>query len=332
MQERGEQASETMKGNQPFSEMPEYIQLNREFIRNVILHLGDLNYVVDLACGDGLLIGLLFRELRHPRADQKPYSTWSKAMNRTRILGVDIAPKSLKLAQEHLAGQGLEVWPETISTAEPASRGVVFFVEALGDCLPVADECVDVVILGNAIHCFTDKAKLLQEVSRVLRRGGIFAFNTTFYGGCMVKGTEEFYGEWVKHAVRYVKQQEAEARGQGSQMAKRQRGRGQRAFSNPWLTPAEYGQTLTAHGLVVLESVEREVQMGPHHFESMSAFEGTWEAELASALLSGYPTQLACDALASGVKPAFETVGVDVVPRFWLEVIGIKNGRPHLHT
>jgi ubiquinone/menaquinone biosynthesis C-methylase UbiE len=186
-------------------------------------------------------------------------------------------------------------------------RPIFVLVEASGDCIPVADGVADVILLGNAIHCFMDKAKLLKEVCRVLRPSGLFAFNSSFYAGTMVKGTEKFYEEWMKYALHHL-------RG-----VSRSRGCGRPAFSNRWLTPAEYSQLLSESGLDVVGTMERVVQMSRRNFETVGAY-----SELASVLLSGYPVKLACEALEKAVGQAFEAVRVETVPRSWLEAISVK--------
>jgi len=308
---------------EPFSKEPEYRELNRQFIQCIIPQLKGLDCVVDLACGVGTLTELLFTELRHHAAklEQERGAGLPGIVDRMKVIGVDISRESLKLAQDHFKELGMLVWPamEQSPRQETYDRVLMVFVEAIGDRLPVADTIVDTALLGNAIHCFIDKARLFQEVHRVLRTAGVFAFNTTFYAGSIVKGTEKFYEEWMKQALRYIKGREEEYRDRGMDSVLRKRGRGRPAFSNRWLTLTEYRQTLNEHGFDVVCIAERRIEMSRGNFETVGAY-----AELASVLMSGYPVELACEALESAVDPAFETVGLDAVPRSWLEVIGVK--------
>jgi ubiquinone/menaquinone biosynthesis C-methylase UbiE len=272
---------------------------------------------------------LFLGELRpEMEANRKPETARPEAVNKHGLtfFGIDVSRESLKLARLRFTSHGTLVWPDAgrLPEQEKSALGVIVFTEALADCLPIANTVASVVLLGNAIHCFPNKGKLIQEVYRVLRPAGVFAFNSSFYAGSIVAGTENFYEEWMKEALRHVKRREAEYRDRGTGAPLRKRGRGRPAFSNRWLTPAEYRQTLDEHGFNVVSVAERSIRMSRRHFEGSSASTGTWETELASALLSGYPVELASEALSMSVGPAFETVGVEQVPRSWLEVISLK--------
>jgi len=313
----------------PFSKEPEYLELNRQFIQSIVPHLRGINCVVDLACGTGTFTELFLAELRpEMRLIRERGPVWPEAVNKhgLALFGMDISRESLKLARRRFTSLGALVWPTAAVPAEKdtSAHGVIVFAETLADCLPIASGVANVVLLGNAIHCFTDKGKLIQEVYRVLRPGGVFAFNSSFYAGSIVAGTENFYEEWMKEALRYVKRREDEYRDRGTGGPLRKRGRGRPAFSNRWLTPAEYEQALDEQEFNVVSVAERSICMSRRHFEGSSASTGTWEAELASVLLSGYPVELASEALSRSVGPAFETVGLEQIPRSWLELISVK--------
>ncbi len=47
-------------------------------------------------------------------------------------------------------------------------------------------------------------------------------------------------------------------------------------------------------------------------------------AGLARVMISGYPVKLACEALAFAVAPALKAVGMEKVPRLWLEITARK--------
>lgn len=48
----------------PFSKEPEYLELNKCFVRSIVPRLKGLDCIVDLACGTGTLTELLPAELR----------------------------------------------------------------------------------------------------------------------------------------------------------------------------------------------------------------------------------------------------------------------------
>jgi len=269
---------------EPFSREPVYVELNREFVRS--LGLGGGIRVVDLACGTGTLTELILEEIR----------------DRSTVLGVDISRTSLALARRRLFADG----------DGPGARGRVRLVAASADRLPVRDRSADAVLMGNAIHYFKDPGPLLDEVHRVLRPGGLFAFNTSFYAGTFLPGTERFYEEWVKEAVKYVlKKRPGIAR---------TRGRGEAPFSRRWPSPAEYGATLERHAFTIAGVRQRTALMTRSSFEAIGAYEGC-----AAALLSGFPVALASEALARSAAPVLEACGRDTVPRQWLEITATRN-------
>lgn len=281
---------------EPFSREPEYIDLNRAFIRGLGLQPGAR--VLDLACGTGTLIEILLQELRGEAS----------------VVGVDLSRRSLMLAREDLgaACHG--------SDGRPAR---VVLIEATADRPPVEDGAFDAVLMGNAIHCFPDLELLFSEVRRVLRPGGLFAFNSSFYAGTFVPGTEVFYDEWLKESVRWLKRRDAEERRAGRPGIPRKRGTVGAAFSRRWLNADEYAERLARHGLRARRLERRTVVMSRRAFETVGAYEG-----MAAVLLSGYPVALACEALTRSVGAGLHAAGLTEVPRYWLEMDAIREETP----
>ncbi|HYS78141.1 MAG TPA: class I SAM-dependent methyltransferase [Candidatus Dormibacteraeota bacterium] len=278
----------------PFSREPAYVELNRQFVRS--LGIGGGIRILDLACGTGTLTQLLLEETPGGAS----------------VLGVDLSRTSLALAHRRLFGDG----------ALPEHAARVRLVAATADALPVRDRSADAVLMGNAIHYFKDPGRLLEEVRRVLRPGGLFAFNTSFYAGTFVPGTERFYEEWVKEAFRFLLARDAEERRQGRPGLSRTRGRrGEAPFSRRWPSPAEYSGTLEAHGFAVRSHHLRTALMTWSSFEAIGAYEGC-----AAALLGGYPVALASEALARSAAPVLQACGRETVPRQWLEMTAIRSG------
>jgi len=278
---------------EPFSREPAYVELNRQFVRS--LALGNELRILDLACGTGTLTELILAE----------------AVSAA-VVGVDLSRTSLAQARRRLLGQG----------AVPEQAARVRLVAATADHLPVRDRSADAVLMGNAIHYFKNPGRLLDEIHRVLRPGGLFAFNTSFYAGTFLPGTERFYEEWVKEAVKFILRRDAEDRRQGRPSITRTRGRGETPFSRHWPSPAEYEGTLETHAFEIRSVRQRTALMTRSSFEAIGAYDGC-----AAALLSGFPVALAAEALARSVAPVLQTCGRETVPRQWLEMTAIKNGR-----
>lgn len=286
---------------EPFSTEPEYLELNRQFVRFVAPHIGNWVCLVDIACGTGTLTELLLQE---PNQNQ-----WSAGGIEKKIIGVDLSRESLKIARDQFVKSRLVTYGgiNHLPSLEREGRAQMILLEGPGDRLPIGDGIADMVLIGNAIHCFANKANLVKEICRVLRTGGLFAFNSSFYAGTIVDGTHPFYEAWMKQALAYLKG------------VPRTRGQVRPAFSNRWLSPTEYGQCLFENGFAVAAVTERVIQMSRRNFETVGAY-----SELASVLLSGYPVALACEALERAVEPAFLAYGASKVPRSWLEVVGLK--------
>lgn len=276
---------------EPFSKEPEYIEANRQFVQE--LPLDQVRSLLDLASGTGVMTDLL--------TDVCP------ALER--ILGVDLSLESLLIALRHFRQEG---------TLE--QKGIwLQLMQGTADILPVVDRSMDAVIMGNSIHMLPDEDRLLAEVNRVLRPGGLFAFNSSFYAGTMPPGTEKVHHEWVKQAAVYLMEKDKELRKQGKPGIKRKRGTAKKAFSKPWLSIDDWQDRLSASGFAVESVNERTVLMNQRCFETIGAYAG-----LASVLFSGYPVHLASEALQETAGPALATVGMVEVPRLWLEVTSIK--------
>ncbi|OLE67317.1 MAG: hypothetical protein AUG09_03045 [Acidobacteria bacterium 13_1_20CM_2_68_7] len=207
---------------------------------------------------------------------------------------MDLSRTSLAQARRRLLGGG----------AVPERAARVRLVAATADHLPVRDRSADAVLMGNAIHYFKNPGRLLDEIHRVLRPGGLFAFNTSFYAGTFLPGTERFYEEWVKEAVKFILRRDAEDRRQGRPSITRTRGRGEAPFSRHWPSPAEYEGTLEIHAFEIRSVRQRTALMTRSSFEAIGAYDGC-----AAALLSGFPVALAAEALARSVAPVLQTCG-----------------------
>jgi SAM-dependent methyltransferase len=269
---------------EPYSREPEYVELNRAFVHS--LSFDGARTILDLACGTGSLADEILEI--HPGV---------------RVVGVDISRESLLLARDRFAAP------------EQAGRRVAL-VEASADRLPLAEGSVDAVVMGNAIHTLPDLKRLLLETRRVLRPGGGFSFSTSFYAGTFAPGTEGFYLQWMKEALRTIA---PHAQGGGRAGGpSRVRGTVPRASSKPWLSSEEYGGVLRTCGFTVASVFQREVAMSCRSFELVGAYSG-----LARVLLSGYPVEQACEALSRSAAAALAVCRRTVVPRRWLEMTAV---------
>lgn len=278
---------------EPFAQEPVYVALNRTFVDTIPLK--GVRRLVDVACGTGLVTGLLVDRilaLDYAVADG------------VEVVGVDVSAQSLRLAVASFARR------------DDRGRADARFLKRPGEDLPVPDGWADVVTVGNAIQLFDDLPRLLRELHRVTTLDGVLAFNTSFYAGTFRPGTEGFYTEWMRQALARLGAEEARRREAGLPPLRQRRRDGKAAFSRPWLSPEQYVDALAQQGFEVEALDERTVPLGRTELEAIGAYAG-----LAAVLLSGYPVAVAAEALVAGVRPAWKSLGSDVVPRGWLECL-----------
>lgn len=99
------------------------------------------NCFLDLGCGHG--------------HDLKFFKDAMNCINGSRFVGVDKLEKSIVLAKNSYENEGIEFYHMD------AAQGLGF-----------DDECFDVVYSMNVIECIVDKAKLVSEIYRILKRKG----------------------------------------------------------------------------------------------------------------------------------------------------------------
>ena len=100
---------------------------------------------------------------------------------------------------------------------------------------------------------------------------------------------------------------------------RRRRGSVSPAFTKSWPAPSEWRQRLGDHGLETVRTFERTVRLTQYSFETIGAYAG-----FASVILSGYPVDIASEALQATAGPTLEAAGIQEVPRLWLEVTARK--------
>lgn len=286
---------------EPFSQEPEYIEVNKGFIDN--LPLDKVSKVLDLACGTGTLTELLFE--RCPKIS---------------VIGVDISTESLEIGRNVFRKKNLLVDDKAaLEVAGDSGKGGILLLEGSADDLCLESESFDLAMMGNAIHLMRDRAKFLQGVHRVLRPGGIFAFNSAFFVKTFPEGTEHVYTEWLKEALAVLHSKDEELRQAGKPGIPRQRGTTGRAFSKRWMTPEQWGDELRQNGFEVRQSYKRSVMITQRGLETVGAYSG-----LAEVLMSGYPVEIASECLQEAAGRAFRNLDITEIPRNWLEVTAVK--------
>ena len=289
---------------EPFSREPEYIEANRGLVQRQ--SLDGVRHILDLACGTGTISALLL-----------------EAAPQAHLNGIDYDPVQIELATKEFEALGYEV-RHGFELTEDVINGKPVLVFAVGsaDELPFPDETFDCVTIGNAIHVMPDKAKFFKAVNRVLKKGGLFGFNSAFYAGSYPEGTERHTYEWLKEATYYIETKNARLKAEGKPIIKRKHGTTRGAFQNRWQSPQEWRDLLAKYGLDAHDVYERRVMLDERCLAAVGAYGG-----LAEVVMSGYPVEQASEALQATAGIALQRTGVDLLPRNWLEVWATKGQR-----
>ncbi len=286
---------------EPFSREPEYVEANRAFIERQ--DLSGVDRFLDLACGTATVSELLLA-----------------ASPRAHLNGIDLDPQQIELATAHLQSLGYTVRHGHELTDDYVNdKPVCVLAVGSADELPFPDASFDCVTIANAIHMMPDRDKFLAAVSRVLKPGGVFGFNSSFYAGTFPEGTERWYQRWLQEALTAVDRMNQQREAAGQPRIRRVRGKTRSAFKNRWLNADEWTRALESHGLKPHDVHQRVVMMDRRCMRAVGAYGG-----LAEVLMSGYPVEVASQALQEAVDPAFDAIGGDAIPKNWLEVWATK--------
>jgi ubiquinone/menaquinone biosynthesis C-methylase UbiE len=284
---------------EPFSREPEYIEGNRGFVASLPLRPGMT--VVDVACGTG--------SISEAMLEREPCLT---------ILGLDMSRESLTLGKKDFLAAGMQVRDDLVLVRDTrAGQARLLLTEANAEVLPFRSGIADLVFMGHSIHLPPHRDDLLGEIRRVMKPGGAFAFNSAFYAGSNPPGTEVFYRLWMTQALAFIQEQDARLRALGRPGIRRQRGTN--PPMQPYLTPGEWTAVLQGHGFAVVSMNERTIEMSRRAHEAVGAYAG-----FARVMVSGYPVELACEALVHAAGPAMAEAGYDTLPKRWLEVTARK--------
>ena len=256
-----------------------------DFYRKVNEHLVDatlqirsrlqqdpIRRVVDLACGTGAVTQLLIDRLLRSR---EPVD----------VIAVDPSESALEKARRRLGD---------------AARFVRGTAEAFSNIVSGSD----VIVFCNAIHLLPDKDHVMEEAKKALKQGGVLAFNTAYYQGCYVAGTEKFYKLWMLRSRQLLKEE----------MGMRPERTTTQAMH--WLTADEYRELLERHGFVVEDMHAEEANLSLESWQDISQYE-----EFAHGALPGVPTEVAVPVLQRSVAQALAELQRTEIPRNWLQVV-----------
>ena len=101
------------------------------------------NLVLDLGCGGGFMSEALARK-------------------GARVIGIDPSQAAIRAAQDHAQREGLEI----------------DYLVGRGENIPLAERSVDCVVCVDVLEHVADLDRVLDEIRRVLKAGGVFLFDT----------------------------------------------------------------------------------------------------------------------------------------------------------
>jgi ubiquinone/menaquinone biosynthesis C-methylase UbiE len=256
----------------PFTRHSFFTDVNRWIVQRVICP--SRRTIVDLGCGPGAVTQLIVERLGRAAHDD------------AHVIGVDPSPGALEKARAAIKSRLAE------------------FVEGSAEWL--SHVAADAVIFCNAIHLVPDKAKVLAEIRKVLKRGGVLAFNTTFFHGAYVEGTTSFWRRWVVRAVQVLRERGVAVRHEAKATA--------RAF----LSADEYATLCVQEGFRQPTVELLRVEMTPQSLEDIGRF-----SLFIEGALPGVPLEQGAEALKEGLRRALDETGLSTIPRNWLECVAV---------
>ncbi len=268
-----------------FAQNPFYQEVNRRLVALASLRPGQR--VVDLGAGTGAVTRLLVAEVaREPGPPARRRGA--------EVIAVEPSESAIEAARRNL---------------ENISGAVVRFAQGSAERLSqFVRRPVDAVFFCNAIHLVKEKAAVVQEVYRSLRKGGTFSFNTAFFQGAEPPESLQFYRRWMMKALRFLRENYDLAPDKA-----------QRAQARQPLSPEEYGTLLEANGFHVRENQVVPVPMTLKGFEDISEY-----SLFIEGVMPGVPLEPGSEALKHGARAAFEELGLETSLRNWLLVVASK--------
>lgn len=265
---------------EPFARHPLYHRLNENLVRKVVQQ-GQSRFV-DLACGSGLISRLLDKVLQ-----SQPQAAQGGPVGQRLLLGLDLSRQALRGFLKEAESLGVNL------------------VQGAAEHIPVKSGSFDALVFGNAIHMIRDKVGVVAEIARVLRKDGLFAFNTTFFEGAYPEETFSFYRAWIFKAMRVVKRYpDVQIKKSGKVEAMN------------WLTPEAYRELVEAHGFAVVDMTLEEAHLTLESLKDISDF-----SDFAEGALPGVPLEIAAEVLKVTAEETFREQNRSYLPRNWLQVV-----------
>ena len=267
-------------GFSKFSDNDFYSNVNKELINSLDIK-SDLK-IVDLGCGSGGISKIITDKLKD-----------IKSVNSS-IVAVDSSEISLREAKANLRS---------------VSDTMITFVQSRYEefSSKIKDK-VDLVVLCNAIHYLDDKELVIKDVMKILKPGGRFVFNSSFFDGAHPEHTLGFYRKWMFKAMRIL-----------SKEYKTRPVKADKIESRVQLNPNQYIDVLKNCGMEIINSKIREVNVPIDGWIDISGFK-----DFIEGVMPGVNLDIASKSLQQAVKDTFEEMKLTFVQRNWMEIVAAK--------
>ena len=269
-----------------FSDIPEYREVNRELVVQLLDRLPNPFVHVDVATGAGLVPQLLVEE-----ATARNY--------RGTIIALDRNTDALNLARAATPGTA----DVHVRFVEGDAREIP---RAVAGLLP--NDGADSVSIHDAIHEIDGEdaqRQVFEGLAKIAKDKAFLSINSSFTSTSMAVGhSMRGHGEWKLHFVRLTG-------------AKRDR----QVETLAYRTPDDYKKMISDAGFKVVHEEDRVVQLTKSALKAISRYPEFVQG-MAKDLTFTHDLSLA--ELSDAMSSAVDHIRFDVVPRIWYSVIAQK--------
>ena len=267
-------------GFSKFSDNDFYSNVNKDLIDSLDIKSG--LKIVDLGCGSGGISKIILEKLNRINSTNSS------------IIAVDLSEISLKEAKANL---------------QSVSDSMITFVQSRYEefSSKIKDK-VDLVVLCNAIHYLDDKELVIKDVMKILKPGGRFAFNSSFFDGAHPEHTLGFYRKWMFKAMRIL-----------SKEYNTRPVKAEKIESRVQLNPIQYKEVLENCGMKIMSTKIREVDVPIDGWLDISGFK-----DFIEGIMPGVNLDIASHSLQKAVRDTFNEMKLNFVQRNWMEIVATK--------
>lgn len=268
-------------GFSKFSDNDFYSNVNKDLIDS--LNIKSDQKIVDLGCGSGGISKIIIERLNRINSTNSS------------IIAVDFSEISLKEAKANL---------------QSVSDSMITFVQSRYEEFSsnIKDK-VDLVVLCNAIHYLDDKELVIKDVMKILKPGGRFAFNSSFFDGAHPEHTLGFYRKWMFKAMRIL-----------SKEYNTRPIKAEKIESRVQLNPNQYKEVLENCGMKIMSTKIREVNVPLGGWLDISGFK-----DFIEGIMPGVNLDIASNSLQKAVRDTFNEMKLNFVQRNWMEIVATKS-------